>query len=88
MTDARQQDSRIAQLEDSVLQLQQQLAEARSEIEALGEVLVVTTANLERADREAFLGRLTEAAEAQRVSENERAAKAVETLAGSAELAR
>ncbi|MBM9593406.1 hypothetical protein [Roseitranquillus sediminis] len=84
MNQRQEEHIRLGQLEDSVLRLEASLAELRSEVEALGDAFVMTAASLDAQSRGTFLDTLSRAAEAQRELDNERTARAIETLVVSA----
>ena len=84
MPDIENHEMRIRQLEESLIQQNGTVRELRSEIEALGDALVVATAALESASPGSLIPRLVDAAALQRGHHNERAAKAIETLITSA----
>lgn len=86
MTQDQRDEMRFRQLEDSVRQLQQLVAELKFEIDALGDVIVVTAASLDSVSRGGLLKRLGEAADAQRALDHDRAANALDTLITAAEL--
>ena len=85
MTDDQTLKMRIGQLEESRLEQGAANRELRTEVEALGDALVMMTAALEASHPGSLVPRLNKAAEAQRELQNERAATAIEMLIASAQ---
>ena len=85
MTDDPTLEMRIRQLEESLIEQHAARRELQTEVEALGDALVIVTAAMEAVEPGSLVPQLHKAAETQRELQNERAAIAIETLIASAQ---
>ena len=84
MTDDLTLEMRIRQLEESLIEQHRARRELQTEVEALGDALVIVTAAMEAIEPGSLIPQLQQAAETQRELRNERAAVAIESLIASA----